>query len=263
MRLFVTGSSGLLGAKVAEIATYQGHKVYSGYHNSMPRFGKPVHFSLLDETEIRDRLTEIKPDVVIHCAAMSNVDECEQNPDLAFRINAAATEAISSSCDYMIYVSTDYVFDGVKGFYTEFDHPNPINVYGASKLAGEQFCDNVARTSTIFGNNRPHWSMTATNPFLVADQYLTPTLNSNLARMLLEMADRRLSGTYHLAGASRLSRLEFIQMIAANPALAIMGDLCLSALRPKDSSLDTSRASKRLKNRPLLIDEAIMVLKNS
>ena len=128
---------------------------------------------------------------------------------------------------YLVYVSTDYVFDGKRGNYNETDEPNPVNVYGCSKLRGEEatratseeFC--VARTSVVYGwgrSSRPNFGSWAYSELrsgrqvtVVSDQYCSPTLNSDLARMLLEVAERHTPGTIHLAGASRLSRYEFAE----------------------------------------------------
>jgi dTDP-4-dehydrorhamnose reductase len=165
----------------------------------------------------------------------------EANRDMAWQANAEACKHIAiSSTDiaaHLIYVSTDYVFNGEKGLYREEDTPNPINYYGYTKLMGEAFVRQyakswcIARTSVIYG-----WGGT------------------KLAQMLIEIAERRLKGILHTSGASRASRYEFAKKLAdtfnLNPnviAPAKMIELQWKARRPKDLSLDTTKCSSILK----------------
>lgn len=271
MRVLVTGAAGQLGSKVTEIAVRQGHDVWAGYHQHKSIFGYPLPMDLLDSDSVHSAVNEALPDIIIHCAALTDVDLCERDPSKAHLINTNGTRFIAEAAEeigsYMLYVSTDYVFSGTKGDYTETDQPNPMNVYGKTKLDGEQYCKAIARTSSIFGNRPVHWSRKAVLSYRVAyDLILTPTLDSNLALMLLEMASKRLHGIYHLAGASSISKLSFIRRIAGDPSKIIpvrVADLHLAAHRPPDSSLNVTKASVRFETTPLLISDAIKVLNNS
>ncbi len=285
MRIFVTGGSGLLGSKVAEFAVERGYDVYSGYHNHKPEFGKAVKFDLADADGIAKVISEVRPDVIIHSAALTDVDRCEVEKDLAYRINAEGTRAVAEAARklnaFLVYVSTDYVFDGVRGMYREEDETNPVNHYGYTKLAGEQHCQDfcIARTCVIYGAkpasgkvNFVLWLIDrlekGESVRIVTDQFITPTLNTNLAKMILECAERRLKGIFHLAGATRVSRFEFAKEIAEVFGLdenliipSKMDEINWIAKRPRDSSLDVSKAMEYLKEKPFDLRKALKVLK--
>lgn len=287
MRIFITGGSGLAGSKLAEMALARGEQVYSGYAHNQPPYGREVKFDLLDANGIRDIIERMRPDVIVHSAALTDVDRCEREKDLAYKINVEGTRAIAEAArkagSYLVYISTDYVFDGQRGLYREEEETNPVSYYGLSKLLGEQFCLNqgcIARTCVIYGSrpasgkvNFALWLLNALKSGkearVVTDQFITPTLNSNLAAMVLEAADRHLSGIYHLSGASRVSRYDFACELARafdlDRQLIIpsqMSDIGWLANRPMDSSLDTSKAHRTLKNRPLNLYESLQVLRD-
>ncbi len=287
MRFFITGGSGLAGSKLAEMALARGEQVYSGYAHNQPPYGKEVKFDLLDANGIRDIIERMRPDVIVHSAALTDVDRCEREKDLAYRINVEGTRAIAEAArkagSYLVYISTDYVFDGQRGLYREEEETNPVSYYGLSKLLGEEFCLDqgcIARTCVIYGSrpasgkvNFALWLLNALKSGkearVVTDQFITPTLNSNLAAMVLEAADRHLSGIYHLSGATRVSRYDFACELARafdlDRRLIIpsqMSDIGWLARRPMDSSLDTSKASRTLKNRPLKLYESLQVLRD-
>jgi len=281
MRIFITGGSGLLGSKIAEIALEK-HEVYAGYRHSKPEFGEVTKFDLTKDADL-DVIYGIKPEVIIHTAALTNVDECEVNRELAYRINAEGTRRVAEVAKdleaFLVYVSTDYVFSGDKGMYKEEDEPAPINYYGYTKLMGERYCDCVARPCVIYGakpaSGKINFALWLINKLrnkegvkIVTDQYITPTLNTNLARMLLEIAERELKGIFHLAGATRISRYDFALRIADKFGLdndliipSRMEEMRWIASRPKDSSLDTSKASGYLKEKTYDLDKALRVLK--
>ncbi|KUK04385.1 dTDP-4-dehydrorhamnose reductase [Methermicoccus shengliensis] len=283
--MFVTGGSGLLGNKIAEIALERGYDVYSGYCNHKPEFGKAVKFDLTDANSIVRAINDVKPDVIIHTAALTDVDRCEVDKDLAYKINVEGTKIIAEMArkfnSFLIYISTDYVFDGNKGLYKEEDETNPVNYYGYTKLLGEKYCQDfcIARTCVIYGakpaSGKVNFALWLINKLengesvrIVIDQYITPTLNTNLARMLLEIAERKITGIFHLAGATRVSRFEFVKEIARvfglDESLIIpsrMDEINWIAKRPRDSSLDTSKATKYLNERPYTLSRALKILK--
>ena len=281
MRIFITGGSGLVGSKIAEIAIDK-HEIYAGYCHIKPEFGVPVMLDLAKNTDL-DSISKIKPEVIIHTAALTNVDDCEANKELAYKINAEGTRRIAELATelgaFIVYVSTDYVFSGDKGLYKEADEPNPIDYYGYTKLLGEQYCDSVARPCVIYGakpaSGKVNFALWLVKELknkekikIVTDQYVTPTLNTNLAKMLLEIAERRLKGIFHLAGKERVSRYEFALRIATKFGLdedlilpSKMADMGWLAARPKDSSLDTAKASRCLNEKPYDLDTALTMLK--
>jgi dTDP-4-dehydrorhamnose reductase len=284
MKLLITGGSGLLGSKVAENALARGDEVFSGYAHNMPQFGKPVRFDLLDGPSISDMVVRLAPEVVIHSAALTDVDRCEREKELAYKMNVEGTRAIATAAQkvgsFLIYVSTDYVFDGQRGMYGEDDRPNPVSYYGYSKLLGEQYCKGcIVRTCVIYGSrpasgkvNFALWLLSSLKSgkevSVVTDQFITPTLNTNLTAMVLEVADRRLCNVYNLAGATRISRYDYAMELAGKFDLdqslilpSRMSDLQWAARRPIDSSLDTAKARRELVNKPLHLDDALRTLK--
>ena len=160
MKILVTGSAGLVGHKLVKDLS-SSHKVFSCYNKSKPEFGIPTKMDLLNHEIVSNVLLETEPDVVIHLGAMTGVDSCEKEESMAFDINTKATQIIAEQCSildkFLIYVSTDYVFDGNSSMYYEDASTNPLSIYGKSKLGGEkmvqEFSSNwcIARTSTPFG----------------------------------------------------------------------------------------------------------------
>ncbi len=225
----------------------------------------------------------------MHAAALTDVDRCERERDLANAVNYEATKAIAKCANdlsaFLVYVSTDYVFDGKRGMYKEEDEPRPINFYGYTKFKGEQAVKEllsdylIARASVIYGStpssgkaNFALWVLNALKegkPVSVAlDQFVSPTLNTNLAEMIMECLERRLTGTIHLAGASRLSRLDFASELcrewSLNPSLinpVEMNKINWHAPRPRDSSLDVTKATSILKNVPATVTHSLHTLK--
>jgi dTDP-4-dehydrorhamnose reductase len=284
LRLLITGASGLLGSKLVRVAIASGHEVHSLYFQHPLLEGHPQRLDITDQAAVGKTLADKLPEVVIHAASITDLDLCEQNPELAYRANATATGFLAEACRkvgiFLIYVSTDYVFDGKRGNYSEDDEPNPVNVYGKSKFLGElevmrkaeDFC--IARTSVVFGWGREHRPNFATWVYekcraaqqtnVVTDQYATPTLNSNLARMLLESAERRMNGTFHLSGSTRVNRYEFAVLLARKFGFdeKLLTPVKAEAIqwiarRPFDSSLNVAKAQKSFNNKPNTVDEAL------
>jgi len=285
MKIFITGGSWLLGSKVAEIALARGDEVFAGYAHNLPKFGRAAKFDLMDEKSISELVRKVGPEVIIHSAALTDVDRCEREPELAHKMNVEGTRAIATAAEkagsFLAYISTDYVFDGQRGMYREDDDMNPVSYYGYSKLLGEQFCHGcIARTCVIYGSwpasgkvNFALWLLNSLKSGkevkVVTDQFITPTLNTNLARMVLEAADRRLCGVYNLAGATRISRydhaLELARVFELDTNLILpsrMEDMLLwVAKRPIDSSMDTSKAARELMEKPYGLKKALGALK--
>jgi len=288
LRLLITGASGLLGHKIAQLALHEGHEVYSIYKNHPINLGTSFKIDLTNQNEISKVITKLKPKAIIHTAAYTDVDGCEINKDLAWAVNAEATKHIAIASTHtdahLTYVSTDYVFEGEKSLYTEEDQPNPINYYGYTKLKGEEFIEKysrkwcITRASVIYG-----WGETQKLNFatwiinnlkqqkevkILTDQYVSPTLNTNLTEMLLEIAEKRITGVLHTAGATRASRhefaLELVQIFNLNMNLikqAKMNEIPWKAKRPADSSLNVSKASALLGEKPLELNQALKMMK--
>jgi dTDP-4-dehydrorhamnose reductase len=289
MKLLITGGSGLYGSKLAQIATSKQHQVFSAHNQHPTTYGRPIKLDITSRAQVEVAFKKANPDVVVHAASLTDVDKCELNPKLAMKINVKGTNNIVQACKktnaFLLFISTDYVFNGKKGYYTETDSPSPINYYGYTKLKAEEhvktiddeYC--VARTSVIYGAtpaagkiNFALWLLEKlkkkerANVF--TDQWNSPTLNTSLADMTLEIVEKKLTGIYHLSGSTRLSRFEFAILLAKTFKLdttliipTLSTELSFPAKRPQDSSLNTSKAQQTLANQPLQMDEALKKFK--
>jgi dTDP-4-dehydrorhamnose reductase len=288
VKLLITGASGLLGTKLSQLAIKRKHEVHSAYGQHKPLHGTPVELDIHDPRALQAAIDRIKPDAVMHAAALTDVDKCEVEKQLAWKTNVEPTENLARLCKerriFLTYVSTDYVFDGEKGMYSETDKPNPINYYGLTKLKGEEavqtlenYC--IARGSVIYGStpatgkiNFALWLLDKLRKKeevrIVTDQWNSPTLNISMAEMLLETLEKRKEGTFHLAGATRLSRYEFAKQFADIFGLDTKhirpiqsNQIKWVAKRPRDSSLNVDKAKHTLANQPLNIREALEKMK--
>jgi dTDP-4-dehydrorhamnose reductase len=288
LKLLITGASGLYGSKLAQMALAQNIEVYSSAIQSLSVYGSFVKLDISGKEQVEVAFKTIKPDIVVHAATLTDVDKCEANKELAWKVNVEGTknivEAAKTAGSFLIYISTDYVFNGEKGLYKEADKPDPINYYGLTKLKAEEIVQTqkeyfIARPSVIYGStpatgkvNFALWLIETLRKGervkIVTDQWNTPTLNTNLAEMTLDVIERRLTGIYHMCGATRVSRLEFAEQIADAFGLdkglidkVSSSQFTWPAKRPMDSSLDTSKAQKMLRKKPLEMAAALNRLK--
>ena len=219
MRIFVTGSNGQLGTELMQRLGDSHHEVVGVDVDTC---------DITDRDQILSAITQFAPDAIIHGAAFTAVDRCEAEPDVAFRVNSLATRFIADAATkvgaHVVYVSTDYVFDGTKGTpYVEWDIPNPRSVYGASKLGGELELDpawTVARTSWVCGLHGNNMVKTVLRVAaerdeltFVSDQYGHPTFAGDLASKLIELAVGRARGVHHVTNQGAVSWYEFVQDI--------------------------------------------------
>lgn len=287
-KILVTGSAGLVGRQVVKDLLGMNFDVYSCYNVEKPEVGILTHLDLSKKDKITDILQTINPNVIIHLAAMTDVDLCETQRDLAILINTKSTEILARESAkqhvFFVYISTDYVFEGKGGMKNENDIPNPLNFYGKSKLDGEIALKDLAssyaiiRTSTPFGlhpkkKSFPLWIKENLEskkeiPVLI-DQYTSPTFVPNLSKMLIEVATKEITGIIHLAGATRISRFEFAEIIADKLNLdktllkpKKIDQMNWTAQRPQDSSLDVSKANEILDNKPQEIEYSLELFIN-
>ena len=288
MKFLVTGSAGLIGSQIVKDLVQKNHAVYSCYHDQKPLQGIPTPLDLSDENQIIQALQQIKPDRIIHLAAMTGVDLCETEQELATIINTKATETLARQATkqniFFLYVSTDYVFNGINGMKKEDDITNPLGFYGKSKLEGELVLNKlasnwcIARTSTPFGihstkKSFPLWvkeNLEAKKeiPVLV-DQFTSPTYVPNLSKMLIEITTRQITGTIHVSGATRISRYALAELVADKLHLdknflipTKINTMNWKAQRPKDSSLDVSFATEILNEKPQKIEQSLELFIN-
>ncbi len=264
--ILVTGISSLPGWGIAYELSKAGYDIL-GVYKDHPVEGIPaVRYDLLQDPKGIVKL--YKPNVLIHVASIGNVDLCEENREFCFKFNVVASrelmvEAYRVGCK-IIYLSTDYVFDGYKGLYKEEDTPRPINFYGLTKLIAEQIAlslnGSVIRVSAVYGPGpgRPNfakvlWEKLSKGEIVEAavDQFLSPTFNLHIGRALVRILRlRRDIDILHVAGP-RLSRYDYALLVARVFNLksdlikpTTMDKIPYKAPRPRDSSLDNSRAKK-------------------
>lgn len=220
--ILVTGSTGQLGSDVVKELLKRGYSTLSPNRSE---------FNLCSEDSIRNYILNSNCEAIVHCAAYTQVDKAEDEKDLCIKINATATKHIVKCAKIldipMIYISTDYVFDGTKdGKYTENDETNPINIYGESKLAGEKYVQEIldkyyiVRTSWVFNINGKNFietmlrlSKTNNQLSIVNDQIGSPTYTKDLSRLLVDMLETSKYGLYHATNEGYCSWYEFADTI--------------------------------------------------
>jgi dTDP-4-dehydrorhamnose reductase len=217
-RVLVTGARGQIGREVVD--AFAGHEVIAADHATL---------DVADRDAVLQAISETAPDVIVHAAAWTAVDACEGDPDRAFRVNAMGTRNVAEGAGrvgaWLCYLSTDYVFDGTKlEPYVEWDTPNPVSVYGRSKLGGEHEivgdCATIVRTSWVcglHGNNMvktilrlagQHETLT-----FVDDQRGQPSFADDLAPMIRRLVVERRPGLFHVTNQGAVSWFEFARSV--------------------------------------------------
>jgi len=293
-RVLVVGSNGLLGQKVTELllrgSAYQ--VTVTSVEPAPVRPLQSAEYRTLDITsrkDVRAMVGELVPDVIVNTAAMTNVDACESERELAWKINVEGVEnlidASRKSAGKIIHISTDYVFDGKLGPYAEDDRPEPLNYYGKTKLASENVLRTsevpfmIARTLVLYGyapGTRPNFALWLIDNLekklpvrVVDDQMGNPTLVDDLAYGLIAGIDLERTGFYHIAGREIVSRYEFARRLARvfgfdeNLITPVKtASLSQPAARPLQSGLITLKAEVELGIRPATVEEGLRILKN-
>lgn len=260
MKLLITGALGQLGTDLVLSAQMSGHQVVAASHNDL---------DITDKSQVGRVVGEAKVDAIIHAAAWTAVDACESDPIKAMAVNRDGTAnivaAARESGARVIYISTDYVFDGTKSTpYIESDSPNPQSVYGASKLAGEQqldlTIDQIVRISWVCGEHGANMVKTilrlaASNPTLtfVDDQIGSPTFTSDASPAIVDLAVTSRTGIWHLTNQGTTSWFGFARDVLtcagldANRVITTTTELlqpARPAKRPANSVLDNDQMRK-------------------
>ncbi|WP_252901134.1 SDR family oxidoreductase [Vulcanisaeta sp. JCM 14467] len=229
MIVLITGVSSSPGYKTA-VSLANKHDVI-GTYNEHPINIPGVTTVKADLTRDPARLiSDYKPDVVIHMAAIGNVDQCEEQLELCYRVNVLASRELLTAAyrvgSAIYYLSTDYVFDGERGMYTEDDAPRPVNYYGLTKLLAEEITKalggSIVRVAWIYGAGpgRVNFGKTVVDKLMrgeavtaIMDQWSSPTLNTIIGEAFVKLLEMRFTGILHVVGP-RLSRYEFARAIA-------------------------------------------------
>ncbi|MDC0407648.1 SDR family oxidoreductase [Candidatus Thioglobus sp.] len=288
MRIGITGASGMLGAAlVAHLSKF--HKVFAT-SRSKGIEGKNIEWDCFDLTSIKllnNWLDRVKPNVVIHCAAIVNIDLCEENFDLASKIHVEATRSISSYLNHnngrLIYISTDSVFDGKKhGYYNESDPVAPLNVYAKTKLMGER-CTQLMSNGLVLRTNiigRAQKNNTSFSEWVLKelvdkvplnlfyDVNFSPLHVHDLSLIIEKIINKPIFGLYHCASNDSISKYDFgkkmaeiFQLSASNINKISIENMNFKAERPKNMALNIDKISKVLEyDFPSAID-AIKLMK--
>ncbi len=265
----VTGASGLLGLNFSLAVDGKQHQVTGvDFRNPLRWINfKMLQGDLTKPGSMERILKEVKPDVILHCAANANVDDCEKDPEGAEKVNSLLPGQIAAAAKQnrvkMIHISTDAVFDGVKGDFSEKDTPNPLSVYALTKLKGEKAVLDANPDALVMRVNFYGWSITGKRSlaeFFVnnlaenkplkgfTDVYFCPMMALDLVDTLVEACDKNLHGLYHSVGPEPMSKYEFGVAIARqfgfDPQLispASVHDGGLTAARSPNLTLNTSK----------------------
>ena len=287
--VLVTGASGSLGWVLASTPGQEA-EVVAAYHSHPyhPEGTRGARLDLEDPCSIKAFLEEYRPRTIFHLAAITNPDQCEKDPVRARRVNLEATRELAqwagSQGAKLVFASTDLVFDGRKGDYSEDDVPVPLNVYGRTKLEAEKAvlkaCPGgvVVRSSLIYGIGGPKGRTFLSRLLgalsrgermrLFIDQKRSPVLLEDLAGAMVTAVRRGLTGIYHVAGSEAITRFDFGAMVCEifgfDRRLLVpirMADFEYEAPRPLDSSLNISRFKKAVGFEPTPIARALADLK--
>ena len=293
MKILITGSNGLLGQKLVQLILEKGNDLVATARgeNRLPIPEDNYSYRSLDITD-KDQVLQVigeeNPDVVIHTAAMTNVDQCETEREGCRKLNVDAVEYIIKACEhtgaYLLHLSTDFIFDGEAGPYDENGIPNPVSFYGESKLAAEKllFDSNIkygiARTVLVYGtahdmsrSNIILWvkrSLEAGKDIKVVDDQLrSPTLAEDLAIGCYLMAQKRAEGVFNISGKDLLTpydmaikTAEFFNLETSTMTRTDASSFTQTAKRPPRTGFIIDKAKTELGYNPRSFDEGITIL---
>lgn len=294
MKILITGSNGLLGQKLVKLVLDKGTDILVATArgaNRLPYAEDDYTFDQLDITdqnEVMSVISKHQPDVVIHTAAMTNVDQCETEKEDCWKQNVDAVEYLVEACEannaFLLHLSTDFIFDGENGPYDEQAEANPISYYGESKLAAETLLNAskvkfaIARTVLVYGIAH---DMSRTNIVLwvkksledskeikvVDDQLRSPTLAEDLAAGCYLIAEKRAAGIFNISGKDLLTPYEmalktakFFNLSTATMERADASTFTQTAKRPPKTGLLIDKAITELGYAPHSFEEGIAVL---
>jgi dTDP-4-dehydrorhamnose reductase len=289
-RLLITGGSGMLGSYIAVRAAELGWETWATYTNHGIELEgcNTIRLDIRKAGDVIETFSSVKPDVVIHTAALVRPDLCEERKAEAFSVNVLGTHNVVSAVAllnaHLVHISTDTIFDGERGVIAPNSFPCPINFYGATKAAAEaavlasEVSWAIVRTSIIYGPRMFPWLDSFSDKIIETlragktfgafiDQYRQPIPVWNLAEAIIEIASRRLSGIYHIACPEVSSRFQFARKVAEvfslNPELVeplYMDEVHTLARRPKILVLDTTKTQHVLETPLLSFEQGIYQL---
>ena len=286
MRVFIVGASGFIGRIMFEYLSRE-HETYGSFYSN-PVEGL-IHLDMTDLKAVKEILTSLKPDVIIHPAANPNVEYCEEHPMETWQVNVEGSKNIIETAREIgakfVYFSSDYVFDGTNGPYSEDDVPNPINEYGLQKLAVEKLVANsldnylIIRITVVYG-----WERSGKN-FVVGlinnlkkgrsmkvpcDQIGSPTYANNMVQAVKELIEADKTGIYHVAGTDVMDRYTFAKNVAGifelDESLFVpvtTDQLSQKAKRPLNAGMKVDKVQKDVSSRLMSVKEGLEKMNNT
>jgi len=293
-RVLITGANGLLGQElVHQMSSRPDYDVLATAREDEPKFSGGscgyVPLDITNEQEVAAVFQDFTPDVVVNCAALTEVDRCESERERCWQINADAVNTLAKQCltsgSRILQVSTDFIFDGLKGPYKEGDRPNPLSYYGRSKLAGENAARRagmeqwaIARTVLVFGagenlsrSNFVLWVIDKLSKGesirVVTDQYRTPTYAPDLAQGIERIVRYQKQGVYHISGRELFSihklAIEVARTFDLDQNLIVPTDgseFTQTAIRPPRTGFLILKAETELGYKPHSLQDALQDL---
>jgi dTDP-4-dehydrorhamnose reductase len=295
-RILLTGAHGFLGQHVLRtfldethcdlIVTARDEKLAFTDIADEARIVAYQQLDITDREQIKETIGTFKPDFIVHCAALVDVDRCEHDREIAWKTNVRSVEYLIESARKtdarIIHISSDYIFDGLKTPYSENAAPNPLNYYGRTKLASENALRSsgvnhcIIRSAFFYGievHEKPSFAINVIKKLrknesfeAFDDLYASPTLVDDIALGVIRAAEYRKNGIYHIAGPEMISRYEFAKRIAVafrlNASLLIPSHYSAEgrAERPRHSAFITLKAQTELGLRITGIDEGLQVM---
>jgi dTDP-4-dehydrorhamnose reductase len=290
MKILVTGANGLLGNAIFRLRSSEHQWVGTGRGERRPAVPEGVEYfscDLENEAEVKKMMEQVQPDAVIHGAAMTQVDHCELDPAACRRANVDATKNLLDNLKpntHFTFISTDFVFDGTAPKYVEDDEPNPVSVYGQSKLDAEKLvleasnAHTILRTMLVYGyapelsrTNIVLWVKSSLEEGktirVVDDQFRCPTLVDNLAEACILAVNKQVGGVFHISSDDYLDMHAFSCKIADYWMLdtSLIEKISTDSLgqpakRPPRTGFILDKAKSELGFRPIGIDEGLGIL---
>lgn len=289
-RVLIIGASGRIGKEIYKIFNSESAKkfydVFGTYHSNPVNKFEKIDITNIDS--VNNVIDRIKPNIIIHTAGLIYPVACEKNKELAWEINVIGTKNILNSCSQfkskLVYISTDYIFDGQNNPYDELDTPNPLNYYGLTKLESEKlisllndyliirtaWVNDVEKNSSSFIMQLIN-SLKNNKSFTVPyDQFGSPTIPSNLSEIIYELIQQNKKGIFHVTGSTYISRFDFALKIAEFFSLdktliekISTSDLNQKISRPLEVNLNLKKLKSSINTKILSLDEQLNYLKNS
>lgn len=294
MKILVTGANGLLGQTLIKQLIEKKYEVVATGRGPSRLIMAALEGFFYKEVDITDGpaiealILEEKPSIIVHAAAMTNVDQCELNKQDCYNINVTATRFIIDAAKAInarfIYVSTDFIFDGNNGPYKEEDEPAPVNYYGSTKLVAEKAVMEsgldwaIARTILVYGvadasgrTNIVSWVKQSLESLskirMVADQWRTPTFVYDLAAGIILIIEKHAKGIYHLSGEQRMTpyemAIETAKFFGLDESLiekSSSPEIKQPAVRPPKTGFNIEKAKKELGYKPMSFQEGLKAI---